>query len=117
MNPVIVLDRVSRWYGQVIGVNDVTVSSLTKSGRVAGLMLVMLFLFSEGFRVILGFFHRDLSSLISPVSNMQQGLALIFVIPTSYRIHPVVSLIVLAGMLGVCLLILFRRVRPVEVVQ
>ncbi len=26
MNPVIVLDRVSRWYGQVIGVNDVTVS-------------------------------------------------------------------------------------------
>lgn len=26
MKPVIVLDRVSRWYGQVIGVNDVTVS-------------------------------------------------------------------------------------------
>ena len=26
MNPVIVLDRVSRWYGQVIGINDVTVS-------------------------------------------------------------------------------------------
>ena len=26
MNPVIALDRVSRWYGQVIGVNDVTVS-------------------------------------------------------------------------------------------
>jgi ABC-2 type transport system ATP-binding protein len=26
VNPVIVLDRVSRWYGQVIGINDVTVS-------------------------------------------------------------------------------------------
>ena len=26
MNPVIMLDRVSRWYGQVIGVNDVTVT-------------------------------------------------------------------------------------------
>ena len=100
-----------------ISILALTVSSLTKSGRVAGLMLLMLFLFSNGFRVILGFFHRDLSSLISPVSNMQQGLALIFGIPTSYRIHPVISLIVLAGMLGVCLVILFRRVRPVEVVR
>jgi ABC-2 type transport system ATP-binding protein len=26
VNPVIVVDRVSRWYGQVIGVNDITVS-------------------------------------------------------------------------------------------
>ena len=100
-----------------ISILALTVSSLTKSGRVAGLMLVMLFLFSKGFRVILGFFHRDLSSLISPVSNMQQVLAMIFGMPSSYRIHPVVSLLVLAGMLGVCLVILFRRVRPVEVVQ
>ncbi len=100
-----------------ISILALTVSCLTKSGRVAGLMLVMLFLFSNGFRVILGFFHRDLSSLISPVSNMQQGLAMIFGMPSSYRIHPVVSLLVLAGMLGVCLVILFRRVRPVEVVQ
>jgi hypothetical protein len=100
-----------------LSILSLTVSALTKSGRVAGLMLVMLFLFSEAFRVILGFFHRDLSSLISPVSNLQQGLALVFGIQSSYRIHPAISLVILAGMLAVCVAILFRRVQPVEVVQ
>jgi len=100
-----------------LSILSLTVSSLTKSGRIAGLTLVMLFLFSSAFQVILGFFHRDLSSLVSPLSNLQQGLALIFGIRTSYHIHPLINLMVLASMLAVCVLILFRKVRAVEVVQ
>ena len=93
-----------------------TVSSLTKSGRTAGLALVMLFVFSETLRGILSLFNRDLSSLLSPVSNLQQGLDFVFGQPHAYRIHPIISLVFLAGMLGLCLVIVFRRVRPVEVV-
>lgn len=100
-----------------LAILSLTVSSLTKSGRVAGLTLVMLFLFSSAFQVILGFFQRDLASLISPLSNLHQGLALLFGIRTSYHIPPVVNLMVLAGMLAVCVAVLFRRVRPVEVVR
>jgi hypothetical protein len=100
-----------------LSILSLTISSLTKSGRTAGLMLVMLFLFSEAFRVVLGFFHRDLSSLMSPVANMQQGLSLIFGLPHAYRIHPLVSLLFLAAMLSVCVVVLLRRVRPVEVIR
>jgi ABC-2 type transport system permease protein len=100
-----------------LSILSLTVSSLTKSGRTAGLMLVMLFLFSNALQFILGFFHRDLASLLSPVSNLQQGLGLVFGIPSSYRIHPLVSLVFLAGMLSVCLVVLYRRVRAVEVVK
>jgi ABC-2 type transport system permease protein len=93
-----------------------TISSFTKSGRTAGLMLVMLFIFSEALRGILSLFNRDLSSLLSPVANLQQGLDLVFGQPHAYRVHPVVSLLFLAGMLGICVALLLRRVRPVEVV-
>ena len=48
-----------------------------------------------------------------PVKGILSGAFATAVLQSS----SVVSLIVLAAMLGVCVLILFRRVRPVEVVQ
>ena len=99
-----------------LSVLALTVSSFTQSGRTAGLALVMLFVFSEALRGILSLFNRDLSSLLSPVSNLQQGLDFVFGQPYAYRIHPLISLMSLGAMLGVCLLVLYRRMRPVEVV-
>ncbi len=78
----------------------------------------MFFIFSETIRGILGLLiSRPISSLLSPVSNLQQGLDWIFGQPSGFDIHPLWSLLTLGAMLAVCTRILVGRVRPVEVVS
>jgi len=96
---------------------SLTVSSLANSGRTAGVALVMLYVFSESIRGILGLlFDRSYISLLSPVSNLKQGLDWVFGQSPSFDIHPAVSLVALAVFLAVCAVVVYRRVRPVEVV-
>ena len=95
---------------------SLTVSSFTKSGRTAGVVLVMAYLFSGAFPVILNLlFGRDATSLLSPISNLRQGMDLLFGQPARYGIHPLWNLLALGAMLAICLRILLHRVRPVEV--
>jgi ABC-2 type transport system permease protein len=95
---------------------SLTVSSLARSGRTAGVVLVMLYLFSGSFPPILGFIlGRDAASLLSPVTNLWQGLDWAFGQPTRYDVHPLLSLAVLGAMLAACLWLLERRIRAVEV--
>jgi len=97
---------------------SLTVSSFATSGRTAGVALVMLYVFSESIRLILGLlFERSYISLLSPVSNLKQVLDWVFGQSPSFDIHPVASLVALAVLLALCLGILYRRVRPVEVVS
>jgi hypothetical protein len=95
---------------------SLTVSSFTKSGRTAGVILVMAYLFAGAFPVILNLlFGRDATSLLSPISNLRQGLDWMFGQPVRYGLHPAWNLLALAVMLGICLRILLRRVQPVEI--
>jgi len=97
---------------------SLAVSSLATSGRTAGVSLVMLYVFSESIRGILGLlFDRSYISLLSPVSNLKQGLDWVFGQNPSFDIHPAVSLVALAVFLAVCAGIVHRRIRPVEVVS
>jgi len=94
-----------------------TFSSLTRSGRAAGVALVMFSAFAKGFQAILGaLFSRDASSLLSPFSNLEQGLDLLLSQAPTYGVHPLWSMLALAGMLAICLRVLWKRVRPVEIV-
>ena len=95
-----------------------TVSSFTKSGRTAGVALVMLYLFSDALHGILGLlFGRRWTSLLFPLANIKQGLDWFFGAVPHFDIHPLWNLSALALFLGACVLVLRRRIRAVEVIR
>ena len=94
-----------------------TVSSLTKSSRTAGVALVMFYVFASALHGMLGIlFGGSIPSVLSPLANLQQGLCLLFGREPMYEVPPAVSLAALLLMLAVCVRVLWKRVRPVEVV-
>jgi ABC-2 type transport system permease protein len=96
---------------------SLTVSSLTKSSRTAGVALVMFYVFASALHGMLGIlFGGSLPSVLSPLANLQQGLCVLFGREPMYDVSPAVSLLALFLMLAICVRVLWKRVRPVEVV-
>ena len=96
---------------------SLTVSSMAKSGRAAGIALVMLYIFTEAFRTIAGtLLGSRFTSLLSPTAGVRQGMSWLLGQPPPYDIHPGWSLVALALLMALCLKLLWGRVRAVEVV-
>jgi ABC-2 type transport system permease protein len=95
-----------------------TVSSFTKSGRTAGVALVMLYVFSDALHGILSLlFGQRWTSLLFPLANLKQGLDWFFGAVPHFGIHPILNLTALALILAGCVHVLRRRIRAVEVIR
>jgi H+/Cl- antiporter ClcA len=77
----------------------------------------MFYVFASALHGMLGIlFGGSLPSVLSPLANLQQGLCLLFGREPMYDVSPLVSLAALLLMLAICVRVLWKRVRPVEVV-
>jgi ABC-2 type transport system permease protein len=102
----------------VNGLIVLALSSLSRSSRFVGLNFFAVFFFSEALFGILKAITRDThTGLVSLQTNFMRAGEYLFEVPTRFNIEPWESLGVLAGLLILSVVILFWRIRPVEVVR
>jgi ABC-2 type transport system permease protein len=93
-------------------------SSLSKSGRYAGILYAMIIFLSQAIYGVLRFVTGDTKiAWVSFSANLEQVGATIFRLKPTYETPWFVSLGVIAGLIAVSALVLERRVRAVEVVS
>lgn len=112
--PAIFLDGIV--VSLVLSVLGLTVSSLTRSSRIAGLGFVSLVLLDEVLRVLRLLFHTNATRLISPWSDLRLFSEALFGLPAGGDLPWPLPAVALTALVGVCLLVLSKRVRAVEVV-
>lgn len=94
------------------------VSSLGKNRRFAGILLFLIYIFSDVFfGVFYGLFHRPEFCWLSIKANLQQVGAALFRSPLPYNVPWAVSALILAALAAGAALFLTRRVRSVEVIR
>ncbi len=94
------------------------VSSLGKNRRFTSIMLFLVYIFSDVFfGVFYGSFHLPELCWLSIKANLQQVGAALFRATPPYDASWVVSAVILAVLSGGAALLLFRRVRSVEVIR
>ncbi len=92
-------------------------SSLSKSSRFVGIMYAGVVFFTDSvFATLKYLMNAGFASLVSPTQSMAQIGDVIFRVPPRHDTPTVLSLLVVAGIIGVCALVLERRIRGVEVV-
>jgi ABC-2 type transport system permease protein len=93
-------------------------SSLSKSGRYVAILYAGAYWFSAAvFGVIYGITGSSKMAWLSIPANLDQLGYLIFRLRPPYTTPPVVSLLVVGALIGICVWVLERRVRGVEVVS
>lgn len=99
------------------GLLTLAVSSITKSGRYAGLLFFAIVFFSQAGAGMLRLITGNHSFIVlSLVSLVDQVGALFFGGQVEFGLHPIPSLLMFAVMIGVSILVLKRRVQAVEIV-
>ena len=94
------------------------ISSLGKNRRFTSIMLFLVYIFSDVFfGVLYGSFHLPELCWLSIKANLQQVGAALFRATPPYDASWVVSAVILAALSGGAALLLFRRVRSVEVIR
>ena len=92
-------------------------SSASKSARFVGIMYAGVVFFTDAIFGTLKFLmNSSFASLVSPTQSMAQIGDVIFRVPPRHDTPTVLSLLVVVGIIGVCALVLERRIRGVEVV-
>jgi len=93
-------------------------SSLSRNSRFAGLVFFALYFFSESVYGLLRVISRDTSMAFCSLKNNYLRIGEAFFGMTSQYNMPVwPSILVLSGLMVLSLLLLFRQIRPVEVVK
>jgi len=102
----------------VPGLIILTFSSLTKSNRYAAIGFVGISMFTPIiYQILKNIFHTDKVALISFWANFQQLGDKLFGLRTDYSPHWIWSLLIILAIIGVCLFILHKRIRGVEITK
>jgi ABC-2 type transport system permease protein len=92
-------------------------SSVSKSARFVGIMYAGVVFFTDAvFATFKMALNSSFASLVSPTQSLAQLGDVIFRMPPRHDTPTVLSLLVVLGIIGVCMLVLERRIRGVEVV-
>jgi ABC-2 type transport system permease protein len=92
-------------------------SSLSKSSRYVAVLYAGVYFFTEAIYLVMWAITRNSQfSWLSFGASLRQVGNVIFRLPPQYETPWVVSLLVVLGLIGVCIWVLERRVRGVEVV-
>ncbi len=99
------------------GLLALAISSVTRSGRYAGLMFFGIVFFSQAAGRLLGFLTGEAAFIVlSLISLVDQAGGIFFGGEVEFGLHPFTSSVAFAVLLGLCALILRRRVKAVEIV-
>lgn len=93
-------------------------SSLTKNNRYAAIGFAIISLFTPiVYQILESIFHTDKVALVSFWANFQQLGNIMFGLPTRYSPHWSWSFFIIVAMTGLCLWILHRRIKGVEITK
>lgn len=97
------------------GLIILTFSSLTKSNRYAAIGFVAISMFTPiVYQILKAIFHTDKVAPVSFWANIQQLGDIMFGLRLTHSSHWALSLLIILAIIGSCLWVLHRRIKPVQ---
>ena len=94
------------------------ISSLSRNRRYTGILIVLVYLFSDiFFGIFYGIFRKPGFCLLSIKANLQQVAAALFRAKPAFDVPWIYSLLILAGIALACAAVLVRKTRGIEVIR